>query len=75
MVFFFLSGWTRLRKRTITGRVSFNGAMATARVIQDVVDDTSAYLGTITLINVMLGLIVAGLLYWRGGKKDPRKKK
>ena len=52
-VFFFLAGWTRLmRQRTITGRTSFDGAMATARVIQDVVDDVSAYLGTITVINL-----------------------
>lgn len=62
VVFFFLSGWTRLRRRTITSRSSFDGAMATARVIQDVVDDVSSYLGTITVINVSLGLVVAGLL-------------
>lgn len=63
VIYFFLSGWSRTRRAAITRRSSFGGAMATARVIQDVVDDTSAYLGTITLINVMLGLIVAGLLY------------
>ena len=56
VIFFFLSGWTRMRQRTITGRASFGGAMATARVIQHVVDATSAYLGTITLINLGLGL-------------------
>lgn len=66
IVFFFLSGWTRMRRRTITGRSSFNGAMATARVIQDVVDDVSAYLGTITVINLVLGGIVAGVLYLLG---------
>ena len=66
IVFFFLSGWTRMRRRTITGRASFDGAMATARVIQDVVDDVSAYLGTITVINVLLGLFVAGLLHLIG---------
>ena len=44
--------------------------MATARVIQDVVDDTSAYLGTITLINLTLGLIVAGAL-WLIGMPTP----
>jgi predicted PurR-regulated permease PerM len=66
VVFFFLSGWTRLRQRTITGRASFDGAMATARVIQDVVDDVSSYLGTITVINVTLGLVVAGLLHLVG---------
>lgn len=62
VIYFFLSGWTRLRRAAITSRASFGGAMATARVIQDVVDDTSAYLGTITLINMTLGLIVAGAL-------------
>ncbi|WP_010187299.1 AI-2E family transporter [Sphingomonas sp. PAMC 26605] len=66
VVFFFLSGWTRLRRRTITSRSSFGGAMATARVIQSVVDDTSAYLGTITIINLALGLAISGLLYLMG---------
>ncbi|GAA0311484.1 AI-2E family transporter [Sphingomonas oligophenolica] len=66
VVYFFLSGWTRLRKRTITSRSSFGGAMATARVIQDVVDDTSAYLGTITIINLSLGLVIAFLLWLMG---------
>ncbi len=66
IVFFFLSGWTRLRKRTITSRSSFGGAMATARVIQDVVDDTSAYLGTITVINLALGLLISALLWVMG---------
>ncbi|WP_267393311.1 MULTISPECIES: AI-2E family transporter [unclassified Sphingomonas] len=66
IVFFFLSGWTRMRKRTITGRTSFDGAMATARVIQDVVDDVSAYLGTITVINIILGMVVSGALYLVG---------
>ncbi|WP_308814238.1 AI-2E family transporter [Sphingomonas sp. GV3] len=66
IVYFFLSGWTRMRRRTITGRTSFDGAMATARVIQDVVDDVSAYLGTITLINITLGCVVAAALYFIG---------
>lgn len=66
VIFFFLSGWTRLRRRTITSRASFGGAMATARVIQTVVDDTSAYLGTITLINLALGLVIAAVLWVMG---------
>jgi predicted PurR-regulated permease PerM len=70
VIYFFLSGWTRLRRSAITSRASFGGAMATARVIQDVVDDTSAYLGTITLINLTLGLIVAGAL-WAMGMPTP----
>ena len=59
VVFFFLSGWTRMRRATITSRGSFSSAMATARVIQQMVDATSAYLSTITVVNVILGLLVA----------------
>ncbi|MBR0551443.1 AI-2E family transporter [Stakelama marina] len=70
VIFFFLSGWTRLRRSAITSRTSFDGAMATARVIQDVVDDTSAYLGTITVINISLGLSVA-LALWLVGMPTP----
>jgi predicted PurR-regulated permease PerM len=64
VIFFFLAGWTRMRKRTITTRSSFDGAMTTARVIQQMVDATSTYLATITLVNVTMGLVVAGILYW-----------
>jgi predicted PurR-regulated permease PerM len=63
VIFFFLAGWTRMRKRTITTRTSFDGAMTTARVIQQVVDATSTYLGTITLVNITMGLLVA-LFLW-----------
>jgi predicted PurR-regulated permease PerM len=63
VIFFFLAGWTRMRKRTITTRASFDGAMTTARVIQQVVDATSTYLGTITLVNLSMGAVVA-LFLW-----------
>ena len=63
VIFFFLAGWTRMRKRAITGRSSFGGAMTTARVIQQVVDATSTYLGTITIVNIGMGLVVAFVLY------------
>jgi predicted PurR-regulated permease PerM len=64
VIFFFLSGWTRMRKSTITTRSSFDGAMTTARVIQQVVSATSTYLGTITMINIGLGLSVAAILWF-----------
>lgn len=70
VVFFFLAGWTRLRKSTIKRRGSFDGAMQTARVIQNVVDATADYLATITLVNAMLGLIVAVAL-WMIGMPSP----
>jgi predicted PurR-regulated permease PerM len=63
VIFFFLAGWTRMRKQTITTRASFDGALTTARVIQQVVDATSTYLGTITLVNVSMGAMVA-LFLW-----------
>jgi predicted PurR-regulated permease PerM len=66
VIFFFLAGWTRMRRRTITTRTSFDGAMTTARVIQQVVDATSTYLGTITLVNVSVGAVVAFILWMLG---------
>jgi predicted PurR-regulated permease PerM len=66
VIFFFLSGWTAMRKQTITSRGSFEGALTTARVIQQVVAATSTYLGTITLINVLLGTTMALILWWMG---------
>jgi predicted PurR-regulated permease PerM len=66
VIFFFLAGWTAMRKKTIVSRGSFEGALTTARVIQQVVDATSTYLGTITLINVALGGLTAAVLWWLG---------
>ncbi|WP_245942344.1 AI-2E family transporter [Sphingomonas gilva] len=70
VIYFFLAGWTRLRRGAITSRTSFGGAMATARVIQEVVDDTSSYLGTITFINMGLGALIAWGL-WMMGMPSP----
>jgi predicted PurR-regulated permease PerM len=66
VIYFFLAGWTKMRKKTIVSRGSFEGALTTARVIQQVVDATSTYLGTITLINIGLGALTAGALWWIG---------
>jgi predicted PurR-regulated permease PerM len=66
VIFFFLAGWTAMRKKTIVSRGSFEGALTTARVIQQVVDATSTYLGTITLINIGLGALTAAALWWLG---------
>ena len=62
VIYFFLSGWTAMRKQTIVSRGSFEGALTTARVIQQVVDATSTSVGTITLINVGLGALTALLV-------------
>ena len=70
VIFFFLAGWTAMRKRTIVSRGSFEGALTTARVIQQVVDATSTYIGTITVINVTLGALTA-LILWQLGMDSP----
>jgi predicted PurR-regulated permease PerM len=66
VIFFFLAGWTAMRTQTIVSRGSFEGALTTARVIQQVVDATSTYLGTITVINVTLGALTALILWYLG---------
>ena len=63
VIYFFLANWTHLRRSAIEGRDDFRGALTMARVIQNVVDATSAYLATITAINISLGLIVAVALW------------
>ena len=70
VIFFFLSGWTAMRRRTIRSRGSFEGALTTARVIQDVVEATSTYIGTITIINVSLGILTAAI-FWMLGMDSP----
>ena len=70
VIFFFLSRWTAMRESTITSRGSFEGALTTARVIGQVVDATSTYIGTITFINVSLGIVTAFAL-WIIGMDSP----
>ncbi|MES2326419.1 MAG: AI-2E family transporter [Pseudomonadota bacterium] len=70
VIFFFLAGWTAMRKKAIVTRGSFEGALTTARVIQQVVAATSTYLGTITIINIGLGALTAGAL-WLLGMPSP----
>jgi len=70
VIYFFLAGWTGMRKRTIVSRGSFEGALTTARVIQQTVDATSTYIGTITVINVCLGGLTAAIL-WGLGMDSP----
>lgn len=63
VIYFFLASWTSLRNQTISSRESFDGALTIARVIQNVVDATSAYVTTIAIINISLGIAVAITLY------------
>ncbi len=70
LIYFLLSGWSRLRERMIRSRSSFEGALSTARLIQSVIDSTAAYLGTIMFINTVLGLLTA-LFLWMIGMPSP----
>lgn len=70
VVYFFLSSWTRMRRRTITSRGSFSSAMTTARVIQEMVDRTSAYLATITAVNIGMGVLVS-IMLWLASMPSP----
>ena len=70
VIYFFLAAWTAMRRRTIKSRGSFEGALTTARVIQQVVEATSTYIGTITIINVILGALTA-LILWMLGMDSP----
>ncbi len=70
LMFFLLSGWTSIRRSTINSRSDFNTAMQTARVIQNVVNATAAYLSTIVVINLLLGAAVAAIL-WLLGMPSP----
>lgn len=70
VVFFFLARWTAMRERTIVSRGSFQGAITTARVIQQVVAATSTYIATIALVNLILGTLVA-LILWMIGMDTP----
>lgn len=69
-VFFFLAGWTKLRRSTIESRGSVDSALHMSRTIRAVVEATSAYMVTIVFINIALGLAVA-LLLWMLGMPSP----
>ncbi len=70
VIFFFLAGWSNMRRHTIMRRSSFSSAMTLARVIQEVVDATSSYIATITIINVCLGCVVTAAA-WALGLPTP----
>jgi len=70
LIYFFLSTWTRMRTHTILGRHSYAGSIRMAHTIRDMVNSTAAYIGTITIINLSIGGIVA-LVVWLLGMPSP----
>jgi predicted PurR-regulated permease PerM len=70
LVYFLLAAYTRMRERIIRNRSSLSGSLRIARLIRDTVQNTAAYLLTITAINVSLGAVVA-LAMWLVGMPTP----
>lgn len=70
LVYFFLATYTRVREESIRRRSSFDGSLRMARTIREVVDSTAAYIGTVTVINLAMGTLVA-LMVWALGMPTP----
>lgn len=70
LVYFLLAAYTRMRERIIRNRTSLSGSLRVARLIRDTVQNTAAYLLTITVINASLGAVVA-LVMWLVGMPTP----
>jgi len=59
MAFFMIESRVRLRRRLLLERHHFGASVKAARVMRDVQDRVAAYILTVGLINVVVGLIVA----------------
>ena len=70
LIYFFLATYTRMRERAIRNRTSLSGSLRLARIIRDTVASTSAYLLTVTRINLVIGGITA-LIAWMFGLPTP----
>ncbi|UOR15706.1 AI-2E family transporter [Qipengyuania aquimaris] len=70
MAFFMIEARVRLRQRLLFGRTSFGTSIKAARVLREVQDRVAAYILTVGLINVGVGVIVA-LGAWALGVDAP----
>jgi len=70
MAFFMIEARTRMRSRLLLQRSSFGATIKAVRVMRDVQDRVAAYILTVTLINVGIGVIVA-LGAWALGMEAP----
>jgi predicted PurR-regulated permease PerM len=70
MAFFMIEARTRMRSRLLLHRSSFGSSIKAVRVMRDVQDRVAAYILTVTLINVGIGVIVA-LGAWAFGMEAP----
>lgn len=59
MAFFMVEARVRLRQRLLLGRASFGTSIKAARMMREVQDRVAAYIMTVGLINVGVGVVVA----------------
>jgi predicted PurR-regulated permease PerM len=59
MSFFMIEARVRMRRRLLLGRQHFGASIKAARVVRDVQDRVAAYIFTVGLINLGVGVIVA----------------
>lgn len=70
MAFFMIEARVRLRQRLLFGRTSFGTSIKAARVLREVQDRVAAYILTVGLINLGVGVVVA-LGAWALGVDAP----
>lgn len=70
MAFFMIEARVRVRRRLLLGRQHFGASLKAARVIREVQDRVAAYIFTVGLINIGVGVIVA-LGAWALGVDAP----
>ena len=59
LAFFMIESRVRLRRRLLLERASFGASVRAARAMRDVQDRVAAYILTVTLINLCVGVLVA----------------
>lgn len=70
MAYFMIESRIRLRRHLLLDRSGLNASLRVARALRDVQERVGAYLLTVTLINVCVGVIV-GLGAWAFGFESP----
>ncbi len=70
MAFFMIEARTRMRRRLLLDRQEFGASLKAARVMRDVQDRVAAYILTVGLINLGVGVIVT-LAAWALGMSYP----
>ena len=70
MTFFMVEARVRLRQHLLLGRSSFGASVKAARVIREVQDRVAAYIMTVGLINIGVGILV-GAGAWALGVEAP----